>query len=61
MFINRDWQRSEEDDFKLNVLPRLDSGTEAVPCLCIIDKNVRSESGQPILSITGWHIQPRGE
>ena len=25
MFINRDWTRTEEDDFKLNVQPRLDS------------------------------------
>lgn len=31
MFINRNWERTEEDDFKLNVQPQLCDGYEAVP------------------------------
>jgi hypothetical protein len=52
MFINRDWKRSEEDDFRLNVLPRLDSGSEAVP---------EYSPAEYYPFIIGWGIQPRGE
>jgi hypothetical protein len=55
MFINRDWTRTEEDDFKLNVLPRLNASTEAVP------QYTRDyEHHEPWL-IIGWNLQPRGE
>lgn len=31
MFINRSWNRTESDDFKLNVEPQLRDNKEAVP------------------------------
>ena len=50
-YINRDWARTEHDDYELNILPQLDSLTEAVPVY-----HVRTDS-DPI----GWIIQPRYE
>jgi hypothetical protein len=58
-FINRDFSRPEEDDFKLNVQPHLDRDAtkEAVPKWklppgCFI-------SGRE--EVIGWTIQPRYE
>lgn len=31
MFINRDWNRTEHDDFILNIEPQLRDNKEAVP------------------------------
>jgi hypothetical protein len=31
MFINRDWNRTEHDDFELNVNPKLNGNLTAVP------------------------------
>jgi hypothetical protein len=56
MFINRDHSRTEKDDFNLNVLPRLDSGTEAVPITS--DLPFQAECDPTLI---GWTIQPRGE
>ena len=46
MFINRDWTRTERDDFVLNIEPRLGKYDGAI--------EVRTEEGQLI----GWHIKP---
>jgi hypothetical protein len=59
MFINRDWTRTEEDDFKLNVQPRLDSSSEAIPRYAALDP-AQYPAGTPD-PIIGWDIQPRGE
>lgn len=46
MFVNRTWTRTEGDDFKLNVEPRLDALTEALP---VVVEGV----------LLGWRIQGR--
>lgn len=48
MFINRDWNITEEDDFILNIKPRLNSTNEAMP---IYYEN----------KLMGWKIQSRFE
>lgn len=48
MFIQRDFKRIEEDDFKLNVLPKLNDTNEAV---------AQYYDGK----IVGWKIQRRYE
>jgi hypothetical protein len=53
MFIQRNWERTEHDDYVLNVEPRLkDSTNEAVPIYQV------SLSERVIL---GWHIQRQYE
>ena len=47
-YINRDWTRTEYDDFVLNVEPMLSKTTEAVPQY--VDEQMM-----------GWIIQYRGE
>ena len=47
MFINRDWNRTEHDDFQLNVLPRLGETTEALPIYHDINGNN---------TLVGWKI-----
>lgn len=49
MFINRDWKLSEGDDLRINIIPRLDKLSEAVP--------VYFADG----SLAGWKIQCRYE
>jgi hypothetical protein len=59
MFIKRDYTRTEEDDFKLNVLPRLDSCTEVVEVYGALHPAQFSASiPDPIL---GWTLKPRYE
>ncbi len=48
-FINRDWDRTDKDDYILNVAPRLSQYSEAVPQY--------STDGK----LLGWKIQTRGE
>lgn len=48
MFINRTWSRLEEDDFKLNVQPRLSDLVDAIPIY---------HDGKVI----GWRLQNRYE
>lgn len=57
MFIQRDFKRTEDDDFTLNVQPNLHEGNEAVPQWklppgCYI-------AGRE--EVVGWKIQPRYE
>lgn len=54
--IYRDFNRSEEDDFKLNVSPYLGNTLEAVPLYSLTAEPV---SRQKIL--IGWKIQLRYE
>lgn len=57
-FINRDYTRTEEDDFKLNVQPQLREHKEAVP------QHVRLSDADGIdddLTLVGWTIQPQYE
>jgi hypothetical protein len=60
MFINRDWARTEEDDFKLNVLTRIGivsgivSGLEAVP----VTGGKSNSEVEHFEGIIGWMIQP---
>ncbi len=49
MFINRDWTRTEKDDWKLNVQPRLGETSESVA--------VYDNEG----NVVGWKIQGRFE
>ena len=49
MFINRDWSRTEQDDYVLNIESKLNSTNEAVPQY--------SEDG----TLMGWKIQTRFE
>jgi hypothetical protein len=44
MFINRDYRRTEEDDFKLNVLSRMGLDSEAVPVYGPLDPMKHSAS-----------------
>lgn len=48
MFINRDWNRTEHDDFELNIKTRMSENSEAVP-MYVGDK------------IVGWTIRTRYE
>lgn len=48
MFVNRDWNRTEDDDWKHNIQPRLSQYSESVP--------VHNEG-----KIVGWKIQNRFE
>lgn len=48
-FINRNWDLTEDDDFKLNVEPKLTRITEAVAVY--IDG----------LILVGWKLQTHGE
>ena len=48
MIILRDFDRTEHDDWTLNVLPRLDETTESVKLYAL---------GK----VVGWKIQTRGE
>lgn len=56
MFIARDKTRTEEDDWKLNVQPKLDETSESVP---IYDPPPTGWIGQLVL--TGWKIQSKFE
>ena len=47
-FINRDWTRTEHDDFRLNIEPSLCIGVEAIP---------QYVDGK----LVGWVIQPQWE
>ena len=49
MFVNRDWDHTEEDDFKLNVQNQLSEHAEAVP----------QYSNEGLL--VGWKIQLKFE
>ena len=49
LFIQRDWDRTESDDWQLNVQPRLNNSTESL--------EIRDENGE----LFGWRIQSRGE
>jgi hypothetical protein len=53
MYINRNWKRSESDDFKLNVQDHIKENTEAVPVYATDD------NGDHYLC--GWRIQLRYE
>jgi hypothetical protein len=58
-FINRDWSRPEEDDFKLNVEPAIDTIYEAIPIHGPLNPSQHSAATpDPIL---GWKIQLKGE
>lgn len=48
MFVNRDYNRTEHDDFQLNIAGKLDRTTEAVP--------IYMPQGT---CIVGWNIQQR--
>lgn len=52
MFINRDFTRTEHDDWILNIQPKLDSRSESVEMKYMY-------RGTWILA--GWKIQTRGE
>lgn len=56
MFINRDYKREPDDDFKLNVQPHLDRDTmkEALPI-------TKPNEGYEKEEIVGWKIQNRYE
>lgn len=58
MFINRDYRRTEEDDFKINVLSRMGLDSEAIPAYQPRLLGIKY-SDPP--SIAGWTIQPKGE
>ena len=49
MFVNRDWSRTEHDDYVLNIEPRLCETNESV--------EVYTDDGKVI----GWKIQTRYE
>jgi len=53
MIIHRNYEQTENDDFKLNVEKHLDSKNEAVPLY------YQQEDNKFI--IVAWKIQPRGE
>ena len=62
MFINRDYRRTEEDDFKLNVLSRMGLDSEAVPVYGPLDPMKHSasipvleepEPSKPFVQLTG--------
>ena len=53
-FISRDWTRLEDDDFKLNVAPRLSDTTEALP---VRDPDDDSDAPPTV----GWKITERFE
>jgi hypothetical protein len=55
VYINRTWDRPEEDDFKLNVQPKLDVFHEAVP---VYWSNILPTSHDCII---GWRIQEQYE
>jgi hypothetical protein len=59
MFVNRDWTRTEDDDFKLNVLTRIgiDSGLEAVP----IFGGASDSIVEHFEGVIGWFVHPIGE
>ena len=52
MFIKRDYSRTEEDDYKLNVEPRLDDNNEAITYW-----DLSGSIG--FYKILGWKIAPR--
>jgi hypothetical protein len=54
MFIQRDYNRTEHDDFLLNVSSRLNEFTEAVP------QYVTATEGEELI-VVGWKIQRRYE
>jgi hypothetical protein len=60
--ITRDYRRTEEDDFKLNVQPYLDSSNEAVPLYHAFRDTLTGElTGEHNATCFGWKIVPRGE
>jgi len=48
-FIQRDWDRSESDDWQINVQPKLNNSLKSL--------EIRDENGE----LFGWRIQGRGE
>lgn len=56
--VLRSYDRTENDDFKLNVEDRLSGSTEAIP-IHIIRYDTDWVPSNPIL--IGWKIQQRGE
>lgn len=53
MFVNRDWKRTEGDDFALNVQPLLRDGKEAIPQYADQPK-IGSSTLPPV--VVGWKI-----
>lgn len=57
MFVNRNWNRTEEDDFKLNVEPLLRDNKEAVPYLIEVIYPPTPTGTR----VVGWKIQDQYE
>ena len=57
MFIQRDFKRTEEDDFKINVQPKLHEGNEAVPQWALPHGCYIAGREE----LVGWKIQQRYE
>lgn len=57
MFIQRDFKRTEEDDFKINVEPKLHEGNEAAPQWALPPGCYIAGREE----VVGWKIQRRYE